>query len=246
MPHGLFNAYLWSCFDPLVHAIEAEYWREIFNQTTSWTLVPESPSEPSFVPILQTKDLTVPLIDAYLLPEMPDLGVLAVGHEPPHYWHVPSGQKARPRKSIKSGCPPESGSYRLETTNKLTPTRSKSVLRDAKSLIRSKFGYCPRYTFARSGVCKDFLWNYIPRSASLESLKESVVPQLLHSSRELVVWADDDIEFLTTDKLSIEELVSFQNAYIADHPEMRWLLAIPEHYIEGSKDNDFKCSLVFR
>lgn len=241
MPHGRFNDYMWSLFDANSNTVDIADWLDALMQIDELIILPENPSMPAFSCQPQSQDIrSIPQVDAYLLPASRDLGILAVSHETPHYWYVESSYRSEVRGGKKLAARTQIGSPPALTLDELQSQKIRGKLR---SNLRKKWLYIPEYDFATSGPSLDFLWNYLPREASVASLSKSVIPVLLAGSSQIAVWNESDSQISIFDSLQLAELNKLQNHYLLDWPEMRWLIAIPNGYKEHG-DNDHLCSVI--
>jgi hypothetical protein len=241
MPHGRFNDYYWNLFDHEANSIRIESWISTFERSATWMVIPENPSEAAFK--CKTSDMTefkLPAVDVYLVSDHAELGVLALSHEPPYYWHVSESY----RGEIQTQPVATSGlRSNVGVTDLLDVRTSAKVRRDLRKRLRAKYGYIPEYKFEQHKPALDSPWNYIPDEAAVETLGDSVAPDLFELASEIAVWHEFDREVSIHKHVTVEDAVQWSNTYLVDWPRRRWLIAIPDYYREHRRTSPFGCSI---
>lgn len=247
MPHGRLGSYLWELFpDEYLLSTSELDWTIAIREHSRWYVIPEHPDDPGY--LLSSKDCEVlPLGDFYLLPETEDSIVLCSDHEGIGPWRI-TGKKRQPIRH-------PAGSHSLVSVQVAEESLARAVGHDLadgrlraswlKSALRRKGIRIPDYPLPKSGVGRDWLWNYIPAEYEVKSGSGSILEMLVTNASGVEATTDGSSCSFVWNAPSLKRMLKVPDAYYVEWPLRRWVISVPAPFVQhGASGSPVWVSLV--
>lgn len=248
LPHGKVVAHLWDFLpedcrcDP--RCID-DWWGLL--RDNDWFVVPESPKERTlFLGVGSVAEgATIPPIDVYFVPVDHTKDILAVDHEGVGPWRVPGSWQGHRSERIewerRFRVPLVKASSAPSIVSEVPSSPQWRYLR---SRLRRKGIYIPNYRLTSSGPFADHLWNYIPTLFDSEIAEGSFAFELMLECPAVMMLREDKGNAVIVDSPKTPSELLIPNSYWMEYPGRRWLLTVPEEFVQAPNDSSVEPSFI--